>query len=272
MAGFPELSGADVRRLLAEDFPDLRVETLRQLPGPETWVWVVNEALVFRFPREEFHRRRARVDVEARVVAALLATPEGRTYVPPIDYVSPRGYSGQRLVGGVNGEERRPPREAWPRLAGDVRALFDAVHATPAPAGLEVEPLPDGNELLERARADAGLVGVDPATLGFPPDVAGDPVLCHGDTKPEHFLLRPDDRLAWVIDWAYACIAHPVRDLWGVVLWLGPAFARIVDAEHAAAATFYARCSAVRNVARDMRGEWNAPPVYAQLCAAFRGN
>lgn len=270
MQGFPELTVSDVLRLLAGDFPDLLVESLRQLPGPETWVWVVNEELVFRFPRAGFRRRRARVDVEARVVAALRETSSGRAHVPPIEYVSPRGYSGQQLVRGVNGEERRPPREAWPALAADVRSVFAAVHGTPPPAGVELEPLPDAEELLERACADAPVAGVDALVLGSPPDVRGEPVLCHGDTKPEHFVLGPDDRLAWVLDWADACVAHPVRDLWGIVLWLGPEFARLVDPEHAATATFYARCSAVVNVARQVRGEWDAPPVCAQLREALR--
>ena len=270
MQGFRELTVADVRRLLSEDFPELHVESLRQLPGPETWVWVLNEELVFRFPRAEFRRRRARVDVEAHVIAALQETSAGRAYVPSIDYVSPRGYSGQRFARGVTGEKRRPPPDAWPQLAADVRSLLTAVHATPPPVGVELEPLPDPDELLQRARADAQASGVDPFALGSPPEVGGDPVLCHGDTKPEHFLLDVHDRLAWAIDWADACVAHPVRDLWGIVLWLGPAFARLVDPEHADAATFYARCSAVVNVARDVRGERDAPPVYAQLQAAFR--
>lgn len=269
MQGFRELTVRDVRRLLSEDFPELRIDSLRQLPGPETWVWVVNEELVFRFPRAALPRRRARVDVEARVVAALQESAVGRAHVPPIPHVSRRGYSGQRLVLGVNGEERRPPPEAWPQLATDVRTLLGAVHATPPPAGVEYEPLPDPEELLERARVDARLSGVDPVALGPVPELAGVPVLCHGDTKPEHFLLRAGDRLAWVIDWADACVAHPVRDLWGTVLWLGPAFASLVDPEHAAAATFYARCSAVVNVARELRGEWSAPPARAQLRAAF---
>jgi aminoglycoside phosphotransferase (APT) family kinase protein len=143
------------------------------------------------------------------------------------------------------------------------------VHAATTPPGVELEPLPDPNQMLERAREQAPLVGIDASALGSPPEVTGEPVLCHGDTKPEHFILDSDDRLAWLVDWADACLAHPVRDLWGVVLWLGPTFAMLVDPDHAAAATFYARCSAVVNVARDLRGEWDAPPVYAQLRAAF---
>ncbi len=268
--GFGELTAGDVRRLLGEDFPNLRVDSLRQLSGPETWVWVVNEELAFRFPRAQIRRRRVKVDLEGRVVAALQESSVGRAHVPSIDYISPRGYSGQRFVCGVNGEERRPPPENWQHLAADVSCLLSAVHRTPPPPGIQLEGLPDAEELLERARADAELAGIDPLAFGSAPEVTGEPVLSHGDTKPEHFLLGPDDRLAWVIDWADACVAHPVRDLWGVVLWLGPAFAWLVDPEHAAAATFYARCSAVVNVARDVRGEWNAPPVHAQLRAAFR--
>ncbi|MFN2469574.1 MAG: aminoglycoside phosphotransferase family protein [Gaiellaceae bacterium] len=86
----------------------------------------------------------------------------------------------------------------------------------------------------DRARAAAGCAGAAGAGARrrarsarrrrrdwTPPDIGGEPVLSHGDTKPEHFLLDSDDRLAWVIDWADACIAHPVGDLWGIVLWLG---------------------------------------------------
>ena len=225
---------------------------------------------MFRFPRPEFPRRLERVASEARVVGAVRRTSAGAAYVPPIDFVSPRGYSGQRFVNGADGERRRPPRNTWPSLAADVRALLAAVHETPPPAGIGFEPLPDASELLEQARADAPIARVDAGALGTPPAVSGDAVLCHGDTKPEHFLLDSDDRLAWVIDWADACVAHPVRDLWGLVLWLGPAFARLVDAERAAAATFYARCSAVVNVARTVRGEWRAPVVHAQLRWALR--
>ncbi len=202
-------------------------------------------------------------------MAAVRTTDAGRSYVPAIEYLSPRGYSGQRLVHGVDGEQRRPPQEAWLTLAADVRRLLAAIHATPPPVGVGPEPLPDPRELLAQARADAPTAGIDIAALGTQPVTGSEGVLCHGDTKPEHFLLDSDDRLAWVIDWADACVAHPVRDLWGLVLWLGPAFVQLVDPQHAAAATFYGRCSAVINVARHARGEWTAPPVHAQLRAAF---
>lgn len=61
MEGFPRLSAQDVRQLLTEDFPDIHIETLRELPEPETWVWVINEKHVFRFPRVEVALRSARV-------------------------------------------------------------------------------------------------------------------------------------------------------------------------------------------------------------------
>jgi aminoglycoside phosphotransferase (APT) family kinase protein len=238
--------------------------SLRELQGPETWVWVVNEEVVFRFPR--FATRRARVDVEVRVVTALRASSSRlRELVPAITHVSPHGYSGQRLVRGVDGETRRPPPDAWPWVADDVRSALAAVHATPAPPGVEERPLPPPGSLLEEARAEAATAGVDPAALADPPVLDSRRVLCHGDTKPEHFLLDDRDRLAGIIDWADACVSHPVRDLAGIVLWLGSEFARLVDSRDATAAVCYARCFAVIDAARHARGEWNAPPVHEHL-------
>jgi aminoglycoside phosphotransferase (APT) family kinase protein len=232
-------------------------------------VWVLNEELVFRFPRPELGRRTAKVEAEARVLEAL--PPAARA--PHLELVSPNGYSALRLVEGVSGEERRPQRATWSALARDVREALAAVHATPAPVGVPRARLPRVDALLARARRDAPLVGLDPGALTEPRPEGGsvDDVLCHGDLKGEHFLLDESDRLAGIIDWADACVSDPVRDLAGVVIWLGPGFARLVDPELADRATFYARCLAVENAARTERGRWDAPRsvVYAQLEWAF---
>jgi aminoglycoside phosphotransferase (APT) family kinase protein len=190
-------------------------------------------------------------------------------------HLSPDGWSAITKLEGTDGETRRPPTEAWPALAADVRTALDAVHATPPPPGTPRADLPEPRALLEGARRDAALVGVDVTLLSrcLAPDVSrADEALCHADLKPEHVLVDGRDRLAGIIDWADACVCDPVRDLAGVVLWLGPAFVRLVDAEDAERATFYARCFAVENVARSLRGAWGAPLplVRAQLEAAFR--
>ena len=232
-------------------------------------MWVVNEELVFRFPRPELTRRAANVETEARVLEAL--PPAARA--PRLELLSPRGYSALEFVRGASGEDRRPPRETWPALARDVREALTAVHATPPPPGVPRARLPPTDALLARARRAAPAAGIDPAALTEPRPERGSAsdVLCHGDLKGEHFLLDERDRLAGIIDWADACVCDPVRDLAGVVIWLGPAFAGLVDPELADRATFYARCFAVENAARTERGRWDAPRsvVYAQLEWAF---
>jgi aminoglycoside phosphotransferase (APT) family kinase protein len=231
-------------------------------------VWVVNEELVFRFPRPEFPRRAAKVEIEARVLAAL--PPAARA--PRLELLSPRGYSALEFVHGASGEDRRPPRERWPALAREVRDALAAVHTTPPP-GTPRARLPRVDALLARARRAAPAAGIDPAALTEPRPVRGSvgEVLCHGDLKGEHFLLDGRDGLAGIVDWADACVCDPVRDLAGVVIWLGPAFARLVDPELVERAMFYARCFAVENVARTEEGRWDAPRsvVYAQLESAF---
>ena len=232
---------------------------MRALPSPEAWAWEVNGNLVFRFPRDD--ARRAKVEVEARVLAALPAAARA----PRIEWLSPRGYSGHRLLRGTGGDVGRPPRTAWPGLARDLGDALDAVHATPPPEGVPRKRLPAADALLARARRDAELVGADPALLTAPGAGPGAvEVLCHGDLKPEHVLLD-GDRLAGIVDWADACVA-------GLVLWLGPGFARLVDEANARRATFYARCFAVEHVARSLRGDWDAPLdlVRTQLEWAFR--
>ena len=189
---------------------------MRALPGPEAWAWEVNGNLVFRFPRDD--ARRAKVEVEARVLAALPAAARA----PRIEWLSPRGYSGHRLLRGTGGDVGRPPRTAWPGLARDLGDALDAVHATPPPEGVPRKRLPAADALLARARRDAELVGADPALLTAPGAGPGAvEVLCHGDLKPEHVLLD-GDRLAGIVDWADACVGDSVRDLAGLVLWLGP--------------------------------------------------
>lgn len=232
-------------------------------------MWVANEELVFRFPRPGFRRRTAKVEIEVRVLEAL--PPAARA--PRLELVSPRGYSALEFVRGASGEERRPPRAAWPALGREVRAALAAVHATRPPAGTPRVRLPRPDALLAQARREAPLAGIDPAALTEPRPERGSvkEVLCHGDLKGEHFLLDERDRLAGIVDWADACVCDPVRDLAGVVIWLGPAFARLVDPELADHATFYGRCLALENVARTERGRWDAPRsvVYAQLEWAF---
>ena len=237
----PELA----RSLVEEQFPALAPARVRPLAvGWDNTAYVVNDDLVFRFPRRTIAV--SLLDTEARLLPALarrlpVAVP-APTFrgAPSPDFPWP--FLGHRLVPGRTACAAALDEDARVALAPALGRLLAALHAFPVEEAANLGAPPDQIGRLEVARlrpvasaalsdlAARGLID-DPAPLfavlgGVPDDV---PVwastVVHGDLYARHLLVDGEGRLAGVIDWGDVHIGDPAVDL-QVVHTLLPASAR----------------------------------------------
>lgn len=218
------------RRLIADQFPELRDAPVRQLAaGWDNTVFVVDEQWAFRFPR----RAIAIPGVEREM--ELLATLAER--VPaPIPVPRYRGapgpafgwpFFGARLL---DGEEPTVAFDdaARTRLASSLGRFLRALHDTVLPGELPHDPMgrvdmarrvPFARERLAEL-AGAGLA--DPRASAevilqsaseLPPSPRA--VTVHGDLHFRHVLVDASraDPLTGIIDWGDLCRGDPAMDL-----------------------------------------------------------
>jgi|SRR5215217_921475 len=217
---------AFARRLIAGQFPDVPLESLRLLgEGWDNTVWLVDEQWVFRFPR----RTLAIPGVEREIAALAALAPRLPLPVPAPVFVGepadgfPWPFFGARFLPGreplgLSAAERAGLARPFGEL---LRALHDAdVPDLPADpfgradmairvpktreqfAALEAEglwhPRPSALELLAAA---ADLPAPEPT------------VVCHGDLHVRHLLVDDAGALTGVIDWGDLCRGDPSVDL-----------------------------------------------------------
>src|SRR5215217_4288335 len=171
---------AFARRLIAGQFPDVPLESLRLLgEGWDNTVWLVDEQWVFRFPR----RTLAIPGVEREIAALAALAPRLPLPVPAPVFVGepadgfPWPFFGARFLPG-----REPLGLSAAERAGLARPF---------------------GELL-RALHDA-----DVADLPAPEPT----VVCHGDLHVRHLLVDDAGALTGVIDWGDLCRGDPSVDL-----------------------------------------------------------
>jgi len=211
---------ADAMRLIGDAFPDLRPVALRPLGrGWDHQVFVVNEAWVFRFPRNE-----AAVSALAleRVMAPWLA-PQLTLPIPVPELfatIASHGadFAGHRLLRGATILDLDLDAPARASLAPALGAFVGALHAVPsieAPAPLPPDPLGrfDRDRRVDRARghlaafARQGLLasrtaGVVSAILDDLPErpPSDRDVVVHADLHAANLVIDAG-RLGAVIDW-----------------------------------------------------------------------
>lgn len=217
-----------VRRLVAGQFPELELRSLRLLDeGWDNAVWVVDERWAFRFPRREMA-----IPLAERELAVL---PEVAPHLPlavPVPVFRGRpaeGYPwpfwGAELLPGSEGSEagdRAPLARPLGEFLRVLHSLEIDVELPQDPSG-RADPgrrVPHSREALAEVerlglwRVPASLERVLDEALLLPP--ATEAVLVHGDLHFRHLLVEKG-RLTGVIDWGDVCRAPRSLDL--QVVW-----------------------------------------------------
>jgi aminoglycoside phosphotransferase (APT) family kinase protein len=232
------LDEAGARSLLAEQFPDLALDSVVHLAdGFDNTVFVVDGTWAVRFPRREVAV--ALLDRELPLLGPLaprlpLAVPVPQLIGRPAgDYPWP--FWGARLLPGVELADAALPEDAREPLGAEVgrflaalhdpavaRDLGDALPPDPMRRGQPAVRGPLARETLDRLAARGGWEtggAIDRAVDDLlaagdtVPAPAGAPVLLHGDFHLRHLLVTSDGAATGVIDWGDACLGDPAVDL-----------------------------------------------------------
>jgi aminoglycoside phosphotransferase (APT) family kinase protein len=236
--------GEDLARaLIAEQFPDLDVTSLRRIgEGWDNTVWATGEDIAFRFPRRQI----AIPGVEREMAVLPELAVELPAPIPDAAYSGaasarfPWPWFGSRLITGrevaVAGLD--PVRRR--KLAAELGEFLGCLHSLqPSIARvLALDPMgradmnirvPRTRAALEQVRSlwDGGdrSAAVLEAGERLPPNA--DSVIVHGDLNLRHPLVSESGGLAGVIDWGDMCRAPRSVDL--------PLYWSLFDAESRAA-------------------------------------
>jgi aminoglycoside phosphotransferase (APT) family kinase protein len=226
-----EIDEALVRRLLAQ-FPELQIESLHLLAeGWDNAVWVVNDAVAFRFPRREVaipgvERELAVLPRLARLLPLPVPVPAylGR---PTGGY--PWSFFGAELLPGVEAADAALDDDARIEVGLELARFLRALHSLELDAELPTDQngradMPRRAALAREELAELEQLGLWTAppqveellreAEGLPPPEA--PVLVHGDLHFRHLLVAGRSA-SGVIDWGDVCRADPAIDL--PLLW-----------------------------------------------------
>ena len=208
-----QLDAALAGALIAAQFPSLaqpRVEPLGE--GWDNFVFRVNDAWVFRFPRRAVAV--PLLETELRVLPRIaprlplpVPVPELRGSPGPR---FPWPFAGHRRIAGETADRAALTERGRAALAEPLGKFLRTLHALP-PSGVEPDAI---------GRLDAGRLRREiRARLPSPPPWIDDPVrppraeaLVHGDLHARQLLIA-DGRLGGVIDWGDAHLGDPAVDL-----------------------------------------------------------
>jgi aminoglycoside phosphotransferase (APT) family kinase protein len=217
------------RRLIAEQFPPLPERSLAFLgEGWDYVAFLVDEALVFRFPRRQVgiagtEREIAKLPLLAPFLP--VAIPDPVHVGAPSDTFPWPFYCAPYIAGAEpDGSLGDDVRGALARpLARVLRALHAKATLTAVGDGLPVDPMGRADMQVRVPRARESIAAI--ADLWQPPEEAEalleealtlpkpEPrAVCHGDL---HFrqLLVNGDVLTGIVDWVDICLGDPVMDV-----------------------------------------------------------
>lgn len=229
-----------VRGAIEAAFPGVTVEVCQSLgEGWDSAVWLVNDALIFRFPKRPAVARA----LEREVALLPVLAPTLPVAIPRFTYVAERGaptdpalpFVGYPLLPGVFLDtlpgllhEASP---LLPQMADFLRALHRFPRERAVAAGLPAVGWADWVAHWERfaARLMIGeaarftpatrdrLVTLHGALLAELRRAARPVALLHHDLAREHLLVTPDGtRLTGVIDWGDIGLGDPALDFVGI--------------------------------------------------------
>ena len=254
----PAIGAAPFRALIQRHVPDLAVERMALLPhygwGGDSDAWLVNNTLIFRFPRRPGVA--GQLAVESRLLPEL--APTLPLAIPRFAYVAHDETTGLPLFVGypaIPGEpltpallaELAPDAVAKEVLGATLGAFLGALHTFPADRaralGLEETREPEfTREFFDRVR-ELVYPRLTPAYRRWTDHLFSDylanprlwefaPVLVHADLSSDHILYdRAAGRLGGIIDFGDTGISDPVSDFVGLVDY-GPAFLHAALAAH----------------------------------------
>jgi aminoglycoside phosphotransferase (APT) family kinase protein len=236
-----EVDEALVRRVLAEQFPGLVLDSVRLLgEGWDNFVWVVDERFVFRFPRREIAVPAVERQVELLPRLApllplqiplpeLVGTPSELFRWP---FFGAPFLPGREIADVAPGEAARIA--AARPLAGFPRTLHSL--ELEGASELPVDPMGRADMGFRVGRARARMSELIELGIWEPPErveqlleeAAALPppsglVVAHGDLHLRHLLLHDDGLPAAVVDWDDLCRGDPSIDLLLYWCFLPPA-------------------------------------------------
>jgi len=221
------------RRLIRAQFPDVELRSLSLLgQGWDTTVWLVDDELVFRFPRREMVIRGLVNEIlYLPKLVPLMPLPIPRpTYVgkPSSDYGWPF-YGAPFLPGRELAEAALDDRERA-ALARPLGAFLRVLHDTRLGADLPIDPVGRADMTVRVPKTRRRLAELKQLGLWDAPRHAYDVVeaaselgppqptaLVHGDLHLRHLLVDDFGRATAVIDWIDLSYNTPGVDL--VLYW-----------------------------------------------------
>jgi aminoglycoside 2''-phosphotransferase len=231
------------RDLIARHDPDLSIERIEPLPhvgwGGDSHAWLVNGALVFRFPRS--------LDIARQLHAETLLLPGLSAHlplsIPDFRYIAADPAPGTPLFVGyptIQGEPMTPdlldalaiPDDERAELAAALGSFLAGLHNAPIDqarvAGVSELREPERTrQLYDRARdtvypllSRAMRAWTDHLFddyLANPGLWAFEPALTHGDLSADHILFdRASRKIAGIIDFGDMALYDPMADFVGL--------------------------------------------------------
>ena len=232
-------------------FPTLALDSVRHNPdGLANDVLIVNDELVFRFPKDQ--ATRAALAREAKVldlVRRYVSTPAPYFERQEDDFVMYRMIRGEPLYRHAILRQAEPVQE---QLAGQLAVFLRQLHAIPRDEaalalGEPAQREPDYwlKRYQEAQRHLYPLLWADqrhwiddlyaPVLDGSLDMARGAPALIHDDLASYHILYAPDEqRIAGVIDFGMARLGDPAADFALIVSTYGESFLRRMSRYYAA--------------------------------------
>jgi len=247
--------------VLHEQYPDLTVRSVRvATSGQNNTVLIVNNALVFRFPRYPagvamMHRETTLLRAIRRYVPLPIPDP---MYASDLHALAGRSFTGYPLL---SGKPLGPstfaalPVEVQHAIAAQLTAFLRALHAIPPTVLPQALPLADGRDqwaemyarvrrlLSPHMRPDARDAVHDhfASFLDAPAHFTWRPVLRHGDFGPSNILYNPiGETVTGVIDFSEATRGDPAVDI-AALAGYGPTFREALYAGYGDARAWEAR-------------------------------
>ena len=253
-----DLTSDRVGAIVAAEFPDLapvRADYLGE--GCDSVAFVVNGALVFRFPKrgdvaEQLLRE---VDLLPHVARRVALPIPVYSHVGRPSRLFPRPFGAYPLLAGTPASHLDAATLPWHEIACALAGTLSGLHAWEQADALARDiPSTEVADLIDEVRTDAlddfDLVAREApdapleqwrAYLSRAPSALverAEPVVVHGDLAAEHVLFDPATRtVTGIIDWSEIALADPALDFAAAFHWGGQALVDRVLRLYAGAAT-----------------------------------
>ena len=231
-----------VRRVLDDQFPALDLVSVEYLgSGWEHDVYLVDDAIVFRFPRyagvaEGLDYDQAVHDLVGSSVGGLLSVPRIAFHGRPSPEF-PHRFVGHELIPGLGADDPAVPLSM--ELASDLGGALTSIHAISPEAARGAGVGVAAGDCEESCLALMRQVHLVPAFRNtapgpfawlwgrpdMPPEYAGPPRFIHNDLHGEHIIVNPvSGRLSGIVDWSGSALGDPAIDFSFLLVLRGKAF------------------------------------------------